>query len=134
MKKKEPLNLLLERQKLGIHVKSIRDSIINIDESKIGITQQLMEVLVDGLSRRTIGEVENAKTNARVDSLNKIATAFTIELCELCDYNFTMCAIYKNNKIEILSSSNNYSTEGEKLYKKYYDTINNLETPAAQSL
>ncbi|WHF51469.1 helix-turn-helix transcriptional regulator [Chryseobacterium gotjawalense] len=128
MEKKEPLNLLLERQKLGIHVKSIRDSIVNIDESKIGITQQLMEVLVDGLSRRTIGEVENAKTNARVDSLNKIAAAFNISLYELCDYNFMMCAIYRNNKIEVVSSSTNYSIEGEKLYKEWYEKINDLES------
>lgn len=127
MKQKEVLNLLSEREKLGIHLKKIRDSIINVDELKIGITQQIMEVLVDGLSRRTIGEVENAKTNATLDSLNKIATAFTIELYELCDYNFTMFAIYKNNKIEILSSKNNYSIEGENLYKKYYDPINNLK-------
>lgn len=127
MKQTEALNLLVEREKLGIHVKKIRDMIINVDESKIGITQQIMEVLVDGLSRRTIGEVENAKTNATLDSLNKIASAFTIKLHELCDYNFTMLAIYRNNKIEILSSSTNYSEEGENMYKRYFDTISNLE-------
>lgn len=117
------LDLLTKRKEIGIHAKVLRESILNIDSNTTFLSQVILASFVDGLSRETIGDIENAKNNTQIESYIRHSYALNIELNQYMDPDFTFKALYIDNSIKVLSTSIHRNKKGEEVYDKYLKEI-----------
>lgn len=130
---KHIVNIDAKRKELGMHISSLRENILVIEEVLVmGITQDKLSDIVEKLSVKTVGDAERGKVNTGINSLYRIATAFNIEVHELLNINFSYQAYYYKNEIvvvrkndskEILCSKKEFSFFKKKLSE--YKEISN---------
>lgn len=121
MKKRFIVNIDQKRKELAIHVKSLRNNVLSIgDKVKLGITQDELSGIIEGLSVKTIGDFERGVVNTKINSLFKLSKAFNITESELLDIDFSFTAYYYNNEIIIVSKNTSQEIICSKQQYEFY--------------
>ena len=121
MKKRFIVDIDQKRKQLAIHVRSLRSLVLSISyKIKLGITQDELSGIIEGLSVKTIGDFERGVVNTKINSLFKLAKAFNITESELLDKDFSFTAYYHNNEIIIVAKSNSQEIICSKQQYEFY--------------
>ncbi len=73
-------------QELKINARSLLAENVKILREKAGLDKEELSLNL-GLDNSYISKVENSKMNVTIDKIQKIATFFKVEVCELFEEN-----------------------------------------------